>query len=83
MGPTIQAISKSGIPVIGHIGLTLERGLDASNGEDGSEDAEARVLADANRVQDAGAVAVVVSSVPSQTAAKITSALRIPTIGIG
>ncbi|KAH6887723.1 3-methyl-2-oxobutanoate hydroxymethyltransferase [Thelonectria olida] len=70
MSPTIQAISRIGIPVIRHIGLTLQRDLDASNQGDDSNDAVARILADAN-------------SVASQTAAKIINALRIPTIGIG
>ena len=83
MSPTIRAISKAGIPVIGHIGLTLQRDLDASNQVDDSNDACAGVLADAKSVQDAGAVAVVVEAVASQTAAKITSASGIPTIGIG
>ncbi|KAI8662085.1 3-methyl-2-oxobutanoate hydroxymethyltransferase [Fusarium keratoplasticum] len=83
VSPTIRAISKAGIPVIGHIGLTLQRDLDASNQVDDSNDACAGVLADAKSVQDAGAVAVVVEAVASQTAAKITSASGIPTIGIG
>lgn len=83
MSQTIRAISNSGIPVIGHIGTTLQRGLDTSNHGAESEDADAGILADAHSVQDAGAVAMVVSSVSSQTAARITNALRIPTIGIG
>ena len=83
MSPTIRAISNSGIPVIGHIGTTLQRGLGASSHGDDSEEADAGILADANSVQDAGAVAMVVSSASSQTAARITNALRIPTIGFG
>ncbi len=83
MSPTIQAISRIGIPVIGHIGLTPQRDLDASNQGDGSDDAVAKLLADADSVQAAGAVAVVVEAVARQTAAKITRTLRIPTIGIG
>lgn len=42
-----------------------------------------QTLADALTVQNAGAVAVVVESVPSQVAASITKRLKIPTIGIG
>ncbi|KAL6922881.1 hypothetical protein FSST1_000155 [Fusarium sambucinum] len=83
MSPTIQAISKIGIPVIGHIGLTLQRELDASNQGDESDDAVAAILTDAKSVQNAGAVAVVVEAVSSETAEKITKSLKIPTIGIG
>lgn len=79
MAPAIRAISKAGVPVIGHIGLTLQRDLDASKEvDDGSE-----ALEDAKSVQDAGAVAVVVEAVASGTADTITKTLRIPTIGIG
>ncbi|KAI8714113.1 3-methyl-2-oxobutanoate hydroxymethyltransferase [Fusarium sp. LHS14.1] len=79
----IQAISKAGIPVIAHIGLTPQRDLDASKQEHGNYDASAELLSDARSVQSAGAVAVVLEAIASQTAAEITSALEIPTIGIG
>lgn len=58
MSPAIKAISDSGIPVIGHIGLTLQRGLDVSDRGDGNEDADAGILAGATSVQDAGADAL-------------------------
>ncbi|KAJ4101044.1 hypothetical protein NW756_001454 [Fusarium oxysporum] len=79
MACTIRAISKEGVPVIGHIGLTVQRDLDASKeADDGSE-----VLEDAKSVQDAGAVAVLVETVTPRAADSITKALKIPTIGIG
>lgn len=83
MSPTIRAISKAGVPVIGQIGLTLQRDLDASSHGDESNDGCAGVLADAKSVQDAGAVAVVVEAAAPEIAAKNTSALGISAIGIG
>jgi 3-methyl-2-oxobutanoate hydroxymethyltransferase len=41
------------------------------------------LLADAAAVEKAGAFALVVESVPAELGAKITSAMTIPTIGIG
>lgn len=83
VSPIIQAISKAGIPVIAHIGLTLQRDLDASKQGHESSDVSAKLLSDAKSVQNAGAVAVVLEAVASQTAAEITKTLEIPTIGIG
>lgn len=83
MSPIIQAISKAGIPVIAHIGLTPQRDLDASKQGHGNYDASAELLSDARSVQSAGAVAIVLEAIASQTAGEITSALEIPTIGIG
>ncbi|RSL44547.1 hypothetical protein CEP53_011187 [Fusarium sp. AF-6] len=83
VSPIIQAISKAGIPVIAHIGLTLQRDLDASKQGHSSSNASAELLSDARSVQNAGAVAVVLEAIASQTAAEITNTLEIPTIGIG
>ncbi|KAM0424217.1 hypothetical protein ACHAPT_010589 [Fusarium lateritium] len=80
VSPTIRAISRAGIPVIAHIGLTLQRDLDASRQ---GHDASAELLSDAKSVQAAGAVAVVLEAVASPAAADITNTLEIPTIGIG
>ena len=49
----------------------------------GRGETSARVLADAEAIQDAGAFAVVMEMVPGDVAGEITRKLRIPTIGIG
>lgn len=77
----ISAISKASIPVQAHIGLTPQSvhqmgGFKVQRDED-------RIMADALKVQDAGAFSVVLEGIPSPIAAKITKALEIPTIGIG
>lgn len=88
MAPQVAAIIKAGIPVIGHIGLTPQRALNASLDDSaeafGSTAESARdVLQDALALQKAGAIAVLLEAVAGPAAAMITSKLSIPTIGIG
>ncbi len=81
----IEAIVAAGIPFMGHIGMlpqsVREEGGYKIKGRNASE-ADA-LLEDARVVQGAGAFAVVVEIVAPDTAARLTAALEIPTIGIG
>jgi 3-methyl-2-oxobutanoate hydroxymethyltransferase len=82
---TIQRIVGSGIPVMGHIGLTPQS-VNQFGGfrVQGRELASARQLVrDALTLEDAGAFAIVLELVPALLAEYITGLLRIPTIGIG
>lgn len=82
---TIRALVNAGIPVCGHLGLTPQSihkfggyGLRAK------EEAEARKLMDdAKALAAAGCFAVVLEKVPAALAAEVTSAISVPTIGIG
>jgi len=80
-----RAIVAAGIPVMGDIGLTPQSttmlgGYKAQ----GRTAAKARQLfADAQALQSAGCFAIVLEAVPSRVSARISEALRIPTIGIG
>lgn len=81
----IQHIVESGVPVMGHLGLTPQS-VEAFGGHkvQGKSDAAAHAILDsAKRLEDAGAFAVVLECVPSELGKTITSALSIPTIGIG
>ncbi len=81
----IAAITAAGIPFMGHIGM-LPQSVSALGGYRirGKTDEEAAHLAeDAFAVEHAGAFAVVLELVKSDVAARISSSLRIPTIGIG
>lgn len=78
---TIRAIVDAGVPVMGHVGLTPQY-LRQLGGFKVQRDA-ARLMADAKAVEAAGAFAVVVECVPTDVAAEVTAALKIPTIGIG
>lgn len=81
----IEAITKASIPVVAHLGLTPQS-LNAFGGfkvQGKSEEAARRLIEDAQLVEKAGAVAVVLECVPAKLAALITEKLTIPTIGIG
>jgi 3-methyl-2-oxobutanoate hydroxymethyltransferase len=77
----VAAIVSADIPVMGHIGLTPQS-VHRLGGFRVQRD-ENKLIEDALAVQEAGAFAVVVECVPADTAAKITQALKVPTIGIG
>lgn len=84
MAETIAFLTKRGVPVMAHIGLTPQA-VNTLGGYKvvGREDEADRVLQDALAVQAAGAFAVVLEKVPMGLSARITGALEIPTIGIG
>jgi 3-methyl-2-oxobutanoate hydroxymethyltransferase len=77
----VEAITAADIPVMGHVGLTPQS-VRRLGGFRVQRD-EARLLEDALAVEQAGAFAVVLECVPTETAQKITAALKVPTIGIG
>jgi 3-methyl-2-oxobutanoate hydroxymethyltransferase len=85
MLPRVRAIVESGIPVMGHIGLTPQS-VTALGGykAQGRTAAKAkRLLEEALALQEAGCYSLVLEAVPTPVAARITAALTIPTIGIG
>jgi 3-methyl-2-oxobutanoate hydroxymethyltransferase len=81
----IRHIVQSGVPVMGHLGLTPQsvHGLGGFKVQATSAAAGDALLDQALRVQAAGAFALVLECVPSEIAARVTAALDIPTIGIG
>jgi 3-methyl-2-oxobutanoate hydroxymethyltransferase len=82
--PQVRALTNSGIPVMGHLGLTPQS-VHALGGfrVQGRGDAGAKLIEEALALQDAGAFALVLELVPAALATQVTAALRIPTIGIG
>lgn len=81
----IRAITRAGIPVMAHIGLTPQS-IHAMGGYrmHGKSNQERQyLLQSASRVQEAGAFSVVLECVEKGLAEEITRNLRIPTIGIG
>lgn len=81
MKDAVKACVDAGIPVMGHVGLTPQA-VHMLGGFKVQREAEA-LLADAAAVEAAGAFSMVVESVPAELGAKITAAVKIPTIGIG
>ncbi len=83
--PTVQRLVETGIPVMGHLGLTPQsvHQLGGYGGVGKTEEEARQMLDDARGLQAAGAFAVVLESIPAELAGRITAELTIPTIGIG
>ena len=83
--PQVQAMTAAGVPVMGHLGLTPQsvNTLGGVRRVQGRGTAGDQLLADARALQDAGAFAVVLESVPADLGRRVSAALRIPTVGIG
>lgn len=82
---SITALTQRGIPVCAHLGLTPQS-VNAFSGfkVQGREAAQAEaILADARRVEAAGASLLVLECVPRNLGEEIAAALSIPVIGIG
>ena len=81
----VRAVTSVGIPVMGHLGFTPQSvhalGGFRVQGRD-ADDAE-RLVAEARRLEEAGAFAIVLELIPAALAARITEAVAVPTIGIG
>ncbi len=85
LAETVHMLSERGIPVCAHLGLTPQsvnklggyrvQGRDQANAE--------KILADAKLLANAGADLIVLECIPAALAAQITTAIYIPTIGIG
>jgi len=82
---TIRRIVQSGMPVMGHLGLTPQSvkrfggyKLQATTPQEAD-----KLMQDARILQDAGAFALVLEMIPQTLAEKVTQSLDIPTIGIG
>jgi len=81
----INYLVKSGIPVMGHLGMTPQSvhkfggfRLQGHNVKD------AEIITDqAKKLQNAGCFSIVLEMIPSELGKKITDQLSIPTIGIG
>ena len=82
---TIRHIVQSGVPVMGHIGLTPQsvNQLGGFHVQGGNTSDRTRLKAEALAGQQAGCFALVLECVPDTLAAEITAALTISTIGIG
>jgi len=85
MAETIAFLTRRGIPVIGHVGLTPQAvNALGGYGARGKSEAEAKkILADARAVAEAGAFLLVLEGVMEEIAAAATKAVACPTIGIG
>jgi 3-methyl-2-oxobutanoate hydroxymethyltransferase len=81
----IRHLVESGIPVMGHLGLTPQwvRGFGGFKVQAREPEAAGQLREDAAALENAGVFALVLECIPQGLAAEVTSALSIPTIGIG
>jgi 3-methyl-2-oxobutanoate hydroxymethyltransferase len=81
----VDAMTRMGIPVVGHLGMTPQS-INQYGGykvQGKGKDQAKALVADAKALQAAGAVAIVLEAMPAKLAHAITDQLTIPTIGIG
>jgi len=85
MLPRVRAIVESGIPVMGHLGLTPQSAtaLGGYKAQGRTAERARRMVEDALALQEAGCYSLVLEAVPTPVADRITALLEIPTIGIG
>ncbi|HLZ33348.1 MAG TPA: 3-methyl-2-oxobutanoate hydroxymethyltransferase [Nitrospira sp.] len=81
----VDAMTRIGIPVIGHLGMTPQfvHQYGGYKVQGKGEDQAKVLLSDAKALEEAGAVAVVLEAIPAALAKTITEELSVPTIGIG
>jgi len=83
--PQIKAIVAAQIPVMGHIGLTPQSvNMFGGFKVQGKNNVDAKkLIEDAKKIEDAGAFAITLECIPAKLAELISTAVTIPTIGIG
>jgi len=81
----VRHITDSGVPVMGHLGLTPQsvNQLGGFKVQGRSEESQARLLREARACEAAGCFSLVLECVPAELAGEISRSLAIPTIGIG
>ena len=82
---TIRHVVQSGVPVMGHLGLTPQSVHQFGGFKVQGKEADAAdvLLAQAMKLQECGAFALVFEAIPAKIASMVTEKLTIPTIGIG
>jgi 3-methyl-2-oxobutanoate hydroxymethyltransferase len=80
-----RRMTVSGIPVMGHLGLTPQsvQQFGGFKVQGRGDEAGRRILEDAMILEESGAFSVVLEAIPAELAAEVTRSLKIPTIGIG
>ncbi|MBW2133099.1 MAG: 3-methyl-2-oxobutanoate hydroxymethyltransferase [Deltaproteobacteria bacterium] len=83
--PTIQAIVKAGIPVMGHIGLTPQTASALGGFRMQGRDAAAakQIIDDAIALQRAGVFSIILEAVPAPLGKLVAESVKVPVIGIG
>lgn len=85
IAPLVHRMVESGIPVMGHLGLTPQsvNQFGGHKVQGKTPAAAAKLINDAQALEDAGAFAVVLETIPAPLSRMVSERLSIPTIGIG
>ena len=84
MASTVKVLVRSGIPVMGHIGILPQSvNIKGYKVVGRTADEKAQLIEDAKSLEEAGAFAIVLEGVQSDLAKKVSDSIDIPTIGIG
>jgi 3-methyl-2-oxobutanoate hydroxymethyltransferase len=85
VAPTLGAIHRAGIPVMGHIGLTPQSAAQLGGLKVQGKDAAGarKLIDDALALEEAGAFVVILECVPAEVSRIVTERLRVPTISYG
>ncbi|MGB4862448.1 MAG: 3-methyl-2-oxobutanoate hydroxymethyltransferase [Tepidiformaceae bacterium] len=85
VAPLVRRMVDAGIPVMGHLGLTPQsvNQFGGHKVQGKTPAAAAKLVNDARALEEAGAFAVVLETIPAPLAKMVTERISIPTIGIG
>jgi 3-methyl-2-oxobutanoate hydroxymethyltransferase len=85
VAPLVRRMVESGIPVMGHLGLTPQsvNQFGGHKVQGKTPAAAAKLINDARALEEAGAFAVVLETIPAPLAKMVTERISVPTIGIG
>ncbi len=85
IAPLVRRMVEAGIPVMGHLGLTPQsvNQFGGHKVQAKTPAAAAKLIGDAAALEDAGAFAVVLETIPAPVSRMVTERLVVPTIGIG
>ncbi|MFN0094893.1 MAG: 3-methyl-2-oxobutanoate hydroxymethyltransferase [Dehalococcoidia bacterium] len=85
LAPLVRRMVEAGIPVMGHLGLTPQsvNQFGGHKVQGKTPAAAAKLISDAHALEEAGAFAVVLETIPAPLAGMVSRRLSIPTIGIG
>jgi len=78
-------LSQSGIPTIGHIGLTPSHhnAIGGFKAQGKTIESELRLIEEAKKLDKLGCIAIVLEAVPQHVGAKVRDAVSIPVVGVG
>lgn len=81
----IEAITKAGIPVMGHLGLTPQSAslLGGFKAQGKNVEAALKLMEEAKALEEAGCVSILLEAIPAEVAQLITERAKIPVLGIG